>query len=629
MPKKRPTSASTRAAHGPALGVVVTPRTAYAVLLEATPGGSRIVRRLTRNRSQHAAVVDAARPAEGFDSYGAEAHAHGFGAQRIEDGGAMLEFGAAGDHVGDLFLTSEFGDLQQNVQRGVPEAPTKLDTFTLELQDFLTECREGLRTDPMLALVSAPGDAVYAELRVADLGKEKAARRAARVQALLHDAVPDADAARALFLPMTPAEDGTERVLAVAPRREDSTTETLRQLREVYGGRPPARLIDTELTLFIGLARLAEATSPRVHGDGVARPDLFSGDSLGDGTSDDAALSTAAGSTLVVRAGLDETFVLVLREGALHHFAHLRAITTYDAPETICSRLLLEQDEHGLGEFSRVLVRAEQNEAALLEHLRFYFPGARAEGLVHATPDVEEAATGNPDDAFFLPAYAAALRLVGPAEQVEAFPEINLLPKELTKRRRVVPYTWHVYALIGLLFATVFFFTTRYFTLKAEIETQEARVTALAPEVLELSVLQLQARIDSLTALQQQLSHSLTVLDTLLIGSDRWSRALEKLSVEAANVRGVWVERWEADSTYVTLVGNATARDRIVRLAERVGGEIESLTFAEIRDFPVFTYRIRLPLSRELPEAARYLREQVQVDTAATRSLRASASPAP
>ena len=50
------------------------------------------------------------------------------------------------------------------------------------------------------------------------------------------------------------------------------------------------------------------------------------------------------------------------------------------------------------------------------------------------------------------------------------------------------------------------------------------------------------------------------------------------------------------------------------QLAERLDGQIASLTFSEIREWPVYTFEMKVPLRIELPEAARYLREQVALE---------------
>ncbi|MFB3131922.1 MAG: hypothetical protein ACE10K_05295, partial [Rhodothermales bacterium] len=97
----------------------------------------------------------------------------------------------------------------------------------------------------------------------------------------------------------------------------------------------------------------------------------------------------------------------------------------------------------------------------------------------------------------------------------------------------------------------------------------------------------------------------------VLQGSDRWSRALEQMSTEVSDVTGIWIESWNPRGDGLEVTGNATTRDQVVELAERLGAKIGSLTFSEIRDWPVYSFKMNLPLEQGLPKAAQYLRQQV------------------
>lgn len=573
--KKKPTPSET----SPALGILVSPRKTFSMLLRADAGHTDVVRRFTRSRTQYAPVQTTAAVTPSGD-----------GEASLDDA-ATLHFGDASAGADALFLASEFGDAA-DLATGVASArPSlgKVETFTHELQDLLAECREGVRVEPVLSLVMDTADVQYAEVRVPDEANEKADKRRARMVALVSELLAEFDAERLVFLPMTAADDGTPRFLAIAPRADDASTRTLRELRQLHRGTPPARLLDTEVSLLIGLARLVESR--------LAARQIE--DARGQGV------------TLVVRPGTDDTLVLALDKGTLQHYAQLRSLTAFDAPETLCSRILLQQDEHNMGDIGRILVLSDASEASLVEYLSMYYPDADVRSCreilaVELLSDSSEAS-----EVPFMMAYAAALRLVGSAQDRAFFPDVNLLPPSLLRRRVTLPFTWHTLVLGVLLFATVFFFTARYVVQQHDINESEAQLAAVVPHPAAGKVASMQAEIDSLQYVTTTYTKSLQVIDSLLVGSDKWSRALEHVSQVAASVRGIWVENWSDGGTSITLRGNATSRDRIVRFADQAGGEIASVTFAEIRDFPVYSFVISVPLRIELPEAARYLRDQV------------------
>ena len=169
---------------------------------------------------------------------------------------------------------------------------------------------------------------------------------------------------------------------------------------------------------------------------------------------------------------------------------------------------------------------------------------------------------------------------------------------------------WQVWASFVLLFGLSLFFVARYMAQQDEIEMAELRLAQYSPEEIERSVGSLEGRIDSIQARIDGFILALDVLDSLLVGSDKWSRQMENTARETASVPGIWVENWVDQKSTLELSGNATSRDQIVRLATRLDGVIESVSFSEIRDWPVYSFQMTVPVSTELPEAARFLREQ-------------------
>ncbi|MCH6579526.1 MAG: hypothetical protein IH802_04090 [Nitrospinae bacterium] len=91
--------------------------------------------------------------------------------------------------------------------------------------------------------------------------------------------------------------------------------------------------------------------------------------------------SDEAFNTLIVRAGAEDTLVLFLQDDTLQQSENLRSLTAYEAPETICSRVLLLQDEYGIGEVQHGLLLSEEREDDLIESFEMFFPEARVESL--------------------------------------------------------------------------------------------------------------------------------------------------------------------------------------------------------------------------------------------------------
>ena len=599
------------------LGVMVTNRTVDAVLLDNNPSGPEILRVFRRHR--HMTSQNASGVVAGVSGVA--------GVAEELDQDVMISFGESGGGGAELFLGSEFEalDTQSAADTGDGIGVVNTPAFELELLDILAECSDAGYENPDIAFCNGTTEVKTHELKVpvkkvteeekkvrnkkqasgTDRGGVRVDRPIGRnkLLELLREEVedPKEDLERAAFIPMTATTEGQPRFLAILPYEQDPVMKTVELIRERKQRMPAVRLLDTEVSLYLGLARHATRLHRIKDEEADREPGPYFEESH---------------RTLVVRASVEDTLVMFLEEETLQHVESLRSITTYDAPETICSRVLLLQDQYGTGDVQHVLILGEERENTLIESFDLFFPDARVESLRSFVPAPSEA-EGMPSRRRIL-ATTAALRLVLDKQYQGVFQDINLLPARLLKRKMRLPISWHVLVLYVVLFGTVLFFMARYFGMEQKTRAFREQMQAGDVEVLTADAKVLQARIDSMKAASAGYLRALDVLDSLLIGSDVWSRSLEKTSREARAVSGVWIESWRLDGNQLVLEGNATSRNRVVSLADRLDSSIESLSFSEIREWPVYSFRMKMPLHRSLPEAAKYLREHVKVEIPAS-----------
>jgi len=584
------------------LGVMITSRAVHAALLEAGSDGPKVIRRFMRQRTSRFSSAQTALP----------------GLQNDEDATDFsVQFTENTSSMENMFLGSEFSGLDFTRQDDHGEQKDQAAMFMLELGDILAECRDAGYGDPVLAFAAVASEVnqveltvlrnVKAETKLGGKSKRKISTKIARRSELLELLAKQHSSAfeeeTVAFLPMTPSEEGMQRCLAVFPKTIDPVASTLRTMREQQGRRlPPIRLFDTEVPLYLGLARATRNMAPQ-------KPRRAT-DAVDD---QPPVASDEAFNTLIVRAGAEDTLVLFLQDDTLQQSENLRSLTAYEAPETICSRVLLLQDEYGIGEVQHVLLLSEEREDDLIESFEMFFPEARVESLRQYVPELQDAYAAEVAPGALLPAVGVALRLSDDARYKGVFEDVNLLPKQLMRRRITLPVTWHVLALYALLFCTVLFFMARYFTLESEIATHQRNIQSFQAEAgpATYDARTLQAMIDSLEAVHARYMRAINVLEGLLQGSDRWSQALEQMSTEVSEVTGIWIESWNPRGAGLEVTGNATTRDQVVDLAERLGAQIGSLAFSEIRDWPVYSFKMTLPLEQGLPKAAQYLRQQV------------------
>lgn len=577
---------ASRNAANTTLGVMVTGRTLHASLLEQTGDGPRLVRTFTRQRSSRGASTPEASMGDDLDA--------------LEESGSdfNIQFGdEGGSDVDNMFIASEFGGLEGGAAdlSGGSSADVAV-SFALELADILAECEDLGYARPSMAFALEASDVSAVELHLPDEKaaeeKDKTISRKKLVAALKEQHGDASDDERVAFLRLTPTDEGVPRYLAVTARAENPVTTTLSELREEKRRLPPAKLLDTEVPLYLGLGRSMVAAQET------------------DAADADPADGDEPVYTLMVRVGSEDTLVLFLENDRLNHTENLRSLTAVEPPETICSRVLLLQDEYGIGEITHVLLASEDREDDLADAFEMFFPEAYVRGMRDVLPPTKN---GTPSEgkASTIPATLAALRLANDEGYANAFADINFLPSELRRRQFVLPVTWHIMAMYVVLFCTVLFFVARFFTLQGSIQDYRDRVNQQQPEFVDADPNVLQARIDSLQNVHAEIVRGLDVLEDLMVGSDRWSRAMEKAAREMAVVEGLWVDSWQPSGNELQLRGSATSRDGVVTLAERLDGRIETLSFTEIREWPVYAYTLRVPLSNELPEAAVFLRERI------------------
>ena len=572
------------------LGVQVTPKQVYAVLVRSTPEGYEPLRQFVRTRNESAGGFGGDL---GADFGGALVPDAGtdFGTDSADDGvmfggGAEVDFSAEFAGLGSSAADDSFGDLGDGLSGSTAQP------ILFEIKDILEECNQAGYARPALAFTVGGADVEYLEVLVEPDKKARAKKKkdpdsAAKVApvkrdklvALLPEGDLPIDKERVAFLEMTP-QNGMPRYLAVIPTPSEPVVPSLRMLREQREHRKTAfRAIEAEVPLLVGLADVVLQAQPHEN-------------------------------TALVRVGAEDTMVLLLQGRQLRHAETMPSVTAFDGPDTICSRVLLQQDVQGVGAVHNVVVISEEREGEIVQGFAAFYPESRVEAMRDGL-----ARLGLVGPYGALPSElveAAGAALAGHLSKGDsAFGEASILPKDVMKSRRRVElaFGWHTLVVGVALFLAAVFFVYLYIAQAGEI-TQAERTLAEFPAEAQMTAPQLQARIDSLRLRQAELTASLVTLDSLLIGTDKWTQTLLKTTRAASATGSVWIEEWSPSGSELTIRGYATSRDRVVGLAQRLTASIDELTYQSVRDYPVYEYRMRFPVPDELPQIARVLREQ-------------------
>lgn len=564
---------------------MVSADTLHAVLLEHTDEGTKVRLKWSSSRGETSEAdlpfSDTEEPTPGVED---------------EPEDVTIEFGDEGGED-DLFLGSEFEDLEESGDEFSPsEDVVEAWNFQAQLDALLDECAEAGFEDPEIAFCESTADIDEVELRLpedesgpedeGDRGLPLPRSRSKLLEMLDEQYEGGVEGDRVGFIPMHRTGDDRLRVLALISRPGGPVQTTLSAMQgQTLARSPRTGLVDAETSLYLGLARSVLQLPPDT-------PE----------------------KTVLVRSGPEDTLVLFIEGNTLRQSEHLPELTSEDSAETICSRVLLLQDEYGMGEVQHLILVAEENESLLADAFKSYFASASLRLLRNHLPNGEV-----PESSAYIGATGVALRLLDDPDYEPFFQEIDLLPDKFTASRFRLPVGWSVPALLGLLVVTTLGFTWYYYSNAQEIGSKRAELQNLERQVEQVDQQALQRRIDSMQQAAAEYSRGLEVVNRLLQGSNKWSRQLATVTGRINEIEGISIDEWSPQSdTTVQLAGRSTTRPRVVNLAEDLVGEINSLSFVKTRDVQLYEFDLTVPLDTSKPEAISYWRKQQLADASST-----------
>jgi hypothetical protein len=558
-------------AHPTALGIFVGPDAIDAVLVRRRGDEAEVLRRLSRQRARAREFVTA----ESLQA--ALPGLHG-----AEDSDYTI-------HVGDGSPTRrpEPGGADTHpVGAGRP--------FAHQLQEILRECAGAGVGRPQVVFCIAPPEVTYTELLLAATEEPRSAKsgKAARpdvaeqalradrraLGALAKDRISGVDLARVAFVPLASSED-RRRYLAVAPDPGEPVAPTLKLVAEQHPeiALQAARL-DSEATLWAAAAGRAGA--------------LVEGE-----------------RTAFVRVGTESTLLLLFEGNELSHVERVRSVTAYDLPDTVASRILHVLDERKVGDPDAIIVATVARDTGLTERFRHVYPEATVHALHEMMAGLGIEMPEDDGSALRSGPLAAAAAALGQLDGWGADLGVDLLPPAAHRRRRPQgAFAWHTALAAGLLVFALAAGVFRYVRAeqRADVLREDLRVNPPPQPVEDPDVLQ--ARVDSLANAYQVYTRGLNVLDSLLVGSDRWIQTMRLVTRSTDQAGGTWITRWQPEGSMLRLTGQTLSRTNIVDLARRLDGAIETVAYTDIGTTRVYTFEMVFAVPNAMPQVAVVLR---------------------
>lgn len=302
--------------------------------------------------------------------------------------------------------------------------------------------------------------------------------------------------------------------------------------------------------------------------------------------------------TVIIYVGTEFTRLIFMRGEHFHQFAPIIG-EGYDSPNlqnTVYSRLLLEQDNLAIPHIRRIILAGECHRVGFRDFLAQQLPDQEIEYL--SLPRLDASGL-SPEQQEALSEFAvpigAAMQVLEPGGS--AIYHVNVLPASVREGQRVFKLAWHGYALLLALFAMTFFFTWSVTSKSREIkELSDVLVLKESQKAENLTL------ANSIQALEDQLTRyktSMALYDSLVPGSERWSKVLTQLSHGVEDMNAIWLTDMTAGKDADLMMnGFTTYRTRIPRLATLFDNALlEEVSVQEIREQTVYKYRIKVPSS--------------------------------
>ncbi len=300
--------------------------------------------------------------------------------------------------------------------------------------------------------------------------------------------------------------------------------------------------------------------------------------------------------SVLVYVGAEFTRLIFMRGSEFHQFAPIIG-EGYDSPNlqnTVYSRLLLEQDNLAIPHLRRIILAGESKRIGFKEFLSQQLPDQEVDYLMTPRLDCSQLAAEQQET---LSEYAvpigAAMKVLDPGNpQVY---NVNLLPSTVREGQRMFRLAWHGYALMVALFVTTFLFTWQISGKARELRDLGDVLTLKESQRAENMTLS-----NSISALEDQLTRykvSMALYDSLVPGSERWSKVLTQMSHGVDDLNSIWLTDLTAGKDPEMVVnGFTTYRTRIPRLSALFDSSVlEEVNVQEIRKETVYKYRIKVP----------------------------------
>lgn len=299
--------------------------------------------------------------------------------------------------------------------------------------------------------------------------------------------------------------------------------------------------------------------------------------------------------SVIVYVGFETTRLIFMKGRSLFNIAPIinEGGDSFSVQNTIYSRILLGQDNLGLPRIDRVILCGECKNFDIKGFLSSLLAGAEVDYLSLKNADLENLPPGGAD---LIPQFAVPIATGFHAidKRKKNYYNSDITPEYVREGQKVFKLAWH-----GLILAVVVFSSTLYFTYNfAKNDTVVKRIRA-ENEIKRVQASEVQSIRNQISQVQREFgryTEAISVLDSLLPHTQRWSALLESLSKSINRVGAIWLtDVHQIDENTYSVTGFSVFRNRIPMFAQIYPGSVlRKVTVGDIRGKQVYNFQIDL-----------------------------------
>ncbi len=304
--------------------------------------------------------------------------------------------------------------------------------------------------------------------------------------------------------------------------------------------------------------------------------------------------------SLIIYIGKEYSKLIFLEGQKIKHIGSTLDIGTLNLQtyDVYFSKILLEMENGAIPRLDNVVLSGEDNSENLI--LSFYgtFPEANVSELKF---DLIDSSDLSGEDKEHISSFAIPISVA-----VEYFDEknkkyngINILPKYIKEKQKVLQFGWHSFAIMPLLFLITFFFTYKILNNTKKIDELNAKIVDLTNRQSQNQMI-----IDQITPLTQKVSgfdKTQSILDSAGTGTEIYWKMLEKESDFIERRRNFWITKLTVpNGEEVNATGYSLSRSVLTEFADYNNSSLlKSVKYEPLREKNAFKYDLKFFMNND------------------------------